>query len=96
MKTRRMVQALYDLFGCDHDEHNGTASIRTCWRPGLLARNNHEHESTKAMLDWHRKLVYGAQEQLEALLDHLGLEAQDFPAGVRIVKTKKAKGTKRA
>ena len=106
MKTRRMVQALYDLLGCDYEERydaagygsgyglQGGAIIRERYKPGLLEANTREHVTTA--------------KHLAALLAHLGLRVQEYPGGVRIVtvyevpasvgivKTKKAKGTKRA
>ena len=86
MKTRRMVQALYDLLGCDYQEYNlrggGGATVREHYRPGLLEANTKEHEGTAA--------------RLAALMNYLGLEAREFPSGFWIVKTKKTKGTKRA
>ena len=86
MKTRRMVQALYDLLGCDYREDSlradGGAVVRYGYRPGLLARRHADHNSEATVT--------------KALLDYLGLEAQEFGPSVRIVKTKKTKGTKRA
>ena len=124
MKTRRMVQALYGLLGCEFEEYEvptgrgsgfrtvSKAALPTGHAGSLRSLSNAHIELEKLQTETKfRKLelehlqdyvereqkarVYACDE-LGALLEYLGLETQDFPAGVRIVKTKKAKGTKRA
>ena len=116
MKTRRIVQALYDRLGCNFIEEyictpkgsgvkmSSIAVMRHGAELNACTEGVAKLEKAVGDLAWNIEKVRDGKEAvratLEALLDHLGLEAQKFGAGVRIVKTtneiKKAKGTKRA